>query len=416
MSKRKRKMKATISNLFYLKRAKANSKGLVPIFHRVTMNGKRIEKSTGKFIDPAKWTVEGAKMKGTSEEARLINSHLDDLKNEVAEAEKHFYNKGESVDYENMKNRLLGLDVRTRTIVPIFKEHNKRIKALIEVDEYAVGTLERYETSLSHTIEFMIWKYKLTDIDITKIDHAFVMDYDFYLRTERGCNNNTTVKYLKNFQKIINICLDNKWLADNPFVQYKFKVHEVDIEFLDENEISTIYTKKFVSERLSEVRDIFIFCCFTGLAYIDVKQLKLEHIGIDIDGQRWIYKKRQKTDTASNIPILPIPQELLDKYVTHPACINSGTLLPVKSNQKMNSYLKEIADVCGIEKKLTFHVARYTFATTVTLSNGIPIESVGKMLGHKNIRMTQHYAKVIDKKVKEDMNMLKEKLAFQKIA
>jgi hypothetical protein len=218
-------MKATISNLFYLKRAKANSKGLVPIFHRVTVNGKRIEKSTGKFIDPAKWSVEGAKMKGTSEEARLINGHLDDLKNEVAEAEKHFYNKGESVDYENMKNRLLGLDVRTRTIVPIFKEHNKRIKALIEVDEYAVGTLERYETSLSHTIEFMIWKYKLTDIDITKIDHAFVMDYDFYLRTERGCNNNTTVKYLKNFQKIINICLDNKWLADNPFVQYKFKVH-----------------------------------------------------------------------------------------------------------------------------------------------------------------------------------------------
>ena len=409
-------MKATISNLFYLKRAKANSKGLVPIFHRVTVNGKRIEKSTGKFIDPAKWSVEGAKMKGTSEEARLINGHLDDLKNEVAEAEKHFYNKGESVDYENMKNRLLGLDVRTRTIVPIFKEHNKRIKALIEVDEYAVGTLERYETSLSHTIEFMIWKYKLTDIDITKIDHAFVMDYDFYLRTERGCNNNTTVKYLKNFQKIINICLDNKWLTDNPFVQYKFKVHEVDIEFLDENEISTIYTKKFVSERLSEVRDIFIFCCFTGLAYIDVKQLKQEHIGIDIDGQKWIYKKRQKTDTSSNIPILPIPQELLDKYATHPACINSGTLLPVKSNQKMNSYLKEIADVCGIEKKLTFHVARYTFATTVTLSNGIPIESVGKMLGHKNIRMTQHYAKVIDKKVKEDMNMLKEKLAFQKIA
>ena len=294
-------MKATISNLFYLKRAKANSKGLVPIFHRVTVNGKRIEKSTGKFIDPAKWSVEGAKMKGTSEEARLINGHLDDLKNEVAEAEKHFYNKGESVDYENMKNRLLGLDVRTRTIVPIFKEHNKRIKALIEVDEYAVGTLERYETSLSHTIEFMKWKYKLTDIDITKIDHAFVMDYDFYLRTERGCNNNTTVKYLKNFQKIINICLDNKWLTDNPFVQYKFKVHEVDIEFLDENEISTIFTKKFVSERLSEVRDIFIFCCFTGLAYIDVKQLKQEHIGIDIDGQRWIYKKNQKTDTASNI-------------------------------------------------------------------------------------------------------------------
>jgi len=404
-------MKATISNLFYLKRAKVNSKGLVAIFHRITVNGKRIEKSTSKYIDPAKWSVEGAKMKGASEEARLINGHLDNLKNEVAEAEKYFYNKGERIEYENMKNRLLGVDSRIRTIVPIFKQHNERIKSLIAVDEYADGTLERYETSLSHTIEFMTWKYNLADMDIIKIDHAFIMDYDFYLRTERNCNNNTTVKYLKNFQKIINICLANKWIVDNPFVQYKFKVQEVEIEFLSEDEISTIYTKKFVSERLSEVRDIFIFCCFTGLAYIDVKQLKADNIGIGIDGQKWIYKKRQKTDTSSNIPILPIAQELLDKYANHPACVNNGTLLPVKSNQKMNSYLKEIADVCGVNRKLTFHVARYTFATTVTLSNGVPIESVGKMLGHKNIRMTQHYAKVIDKKVSNDMQALKAKFS-----
>ncbi len=406
-------MKATISNLFYLKRAKANSKGLVPIFHRVTVNGKRIkDNSTGKYIEPEKWS-EGNKMKGTSEEARTINSHLDELKNEVLNAERHFYLKNEKVDCGNMKNRLLGVDEKIRTIVPIFQEHNKRIKTLIPSGEFAEGTWERYETSLSHTIEFMQSNYNLSDIDINKIDHAFIMDYDFYLRTERSCNNNTTVKYLKNFQKIINICLDNKWMADNPFITYKYKINEVDIEFLTESEIQTIYTKKFVSERLSEVRDIFIFCCFTGLAYIDVKQLNENHIGFGIDGTKWIFKKRQKTETSSHIPILAIAQEILDKYKNHPVCINDGTLLPVKSNQKMNSYLKEIADVCGIEKKLTFHMARYTFATSVTLTNGIPIESVSKMLGHKNIRMTQHYAKVIDRKVSDDMAMLKQKLSSQ---
>jgi site-specific recombinase XerD len=406
-------MKATISSLFYLKRAKANTKGLVPIFHRVTVNGKRIkDNSTGKYIEPEKWS-EGSKMKGTSEEARIINSHLDELKNEVLDAERHFYLKKEKIEYENMKNRLLGLDERIRTIVPIFQEHNQRIKALIPTEEYSKGTWDRYETSLSHTIEFMEWKYNVSDMDVNKIDHAFIMDYDFYLRTERKCNNNTTVKYLKNFQKIINICLDNKWMADNPFTQCKHKINEVDIEFLTESEIQTIYLKRFVSERLSEVRDIFIFCCFTGLAYIDVKQLKENHTGIGIDGQKWIFKKRQKTETSSHIPILPIAQEILDKYINHPICINSGTLLPVKSNQKMNSYLKEIADVCGIDKNLTFHVARYTFATSVTLTNGIPIESVSKMLGHKSIRMTQHYAKVTDRKVSDDMAILKQKLSSQ---
>ena len=193
---------------------------------------------------------------------------------------------------------------------------------------------------------------------------------------------------------------------------------EVETEFLTEEEIHSIYTKKFPSARLELVRDIFIFCCFTGLAYVDVKGLKHDHIGIGIDGQKWIFKNRQKTDTKSKIPLLPIPEQLINKYFDHPKCLNENRILPVLSNQKMNGYLKEIGDLCGITKEITFHMARHTFATSVTLTNGVPIESVSKMLGHKNIQTTQHYARVLDKKVSEDMQNLRAKFAegFPQIA
>ncbi|MFC3336158.1 site-specific integrase [Flavobacterium palustre] len=275
--------------------------------------------------------------------------------------------------------------------------------------EYAPGTLERYETSLKHTQNFLKWKYSISDISIEKIDHAFITEYEFYLRSERKCANNTAVKYIKNFHKIINQCLANGWLDKDPFVNYKAKVKEVIREFLTEKEIETIMNKEFVSERLELVRDIFIFSCFTGLAYIDVKQLTLNNISLGIDGDKWIYKNRQKTDTTSKIPLLPTAQLILDKYENHPVCKNEKRLLPILSNQKMNAYLKEIADVCGIKKDLTFHIARHTFATTVTLSNGVPIETVSKMLGHTNLKTTQHYAKILDKKISEDMQFLKDK-------
>jgi site-specific recombinase XerD len=180
--------------------------------------------------------------------------------------------------------------------------------------------------------------------------------------------------------------------------------------YLSEEEIENIINKDFKTDRLSLVRDIFLFSCFTGLAYIDVKNLTKSHISLGIDGEKWIFTHRQKTETASKIPILPITQMIIDKYEDHPECCNQNKLLPILSNQKMNAYLKEIAGVCEIEKDLTFHIARHTFATTVTLTNGVPIESVSKMLGHKNLRTTQHYAKVLDKKVSEDMMILRNKM------
>ena len=181
--------------------------------------------------------------------------------------------------------------------------------------------------------------------------------------------------------------------------------------YLSETEIQNIIEKVFKTERLSLVRDIFLFSCFTGLAYIDVKNLTKSHISFGIDGEKWIFTHRQKTESASKIPILPVTQMIIDKYADNPLCLNEDKLLPILSNQKMNAYLKEIAGVCEIEKELTFHIARHTFATTVTLTNGVPIESVSKMLGHKNLRTTQHYAKVLDRKVSDDMKILKEKFS-----
>ena len=407
-------MKTKVSILFYAKKAKAGVNGLVPIYTRITVNGKRIELSTNRFVEITKWSVEGGKMKGTSEEARSINNHLDLLKNQIIDAHMELIHKKVLITSDSLKNKLLGVDEKQRMLVSIFQDHNNKIKELVG-QEYAPGTLERYTTSLEHTIEFMQWKYNVSDIDITKIDHAFVTDYEFWLRSVRNCANNTAVKYLKNFNKIIKLCLANDWLEKNPFANYKSKVKEVERVYLSEKEIQSIIEKDFKTERLSLVRDIFLFSCFTGLAYIDVKNLTKSHISLGIDGEKWIFTHRQKTESASKIPILPVTQMIIDKYADNPQCLNEGKLLPILSNQKMNAYLKEIAAVCEIEKELTFHIARHTFATTVTLTNGVPIESVSKMLGHKNLRTTQHYAKVLDRKVSEDMKILKAKFSTELI-
>ena len=408
-------MKTKITLHFYAKSTKANSNGLLPIYVRLTVDGKRLEFSTKKFVEKSKWSSELAKMKGTTDEARSINSYLDLMKSKVLDAQMELLHRNETLSIENFKNKLLGTEERQRMLVPIFQDHNNKIKELVG-KEYASGTLERYTTSLKHTIEFMQWKYNISDIDITKIDHAFISDYEFWLRSVRNCANNTAVKYIKNFNKIIKICLANDWLDKNPFANYKSKVKEVERVYLSEEEVQAIIEKEFKTERLSLVRDIFLFSCFTGLAYIDVKNLTKSHISFGIDGEQWIFTHRQKTESASKIPILPMTQMIIDKYENHPQSNNQDKLLPILSNQKMNAYLKEIAAVCEIEKELTFHIARHTFATTVTLTNGVPIESVSKMLGHKNLRTTQHYAKVLDRKVSEDMKILKGKLSLTKIS
>ncbi len=401
-------MKTKITVLYYLRKSKVNAQGQMPIYQRITINNKRFDVSSGYYVAESKWSTEGSKIKGNTEEARLINGQLDMMKAIVYETEKKLFMNQITITFETFKNEYQGKKDRERMLIPIFEEHNRKIKELVG-QEYAPGTLERYQTSLKHTKDFLFWKYNISDINIEKIDHSFIMEYEFYLRSERKCANNTAVKYIKNFHKIINQCLANGWLNKDPFSNYKAKIKEVTREFLTEKEIEQIINKEFVSERLELVRDIFIFSCFTGLAYIDVKQLSANNISFGIDGDKWIFKNRQKTDTTSKIPLLPMALEIINKYENYPVCKNENRLLPILSNQKMNSYLKEIADVCDINKELTFHIARHTFATTVTLSNGVPLETVSKMLGHTNLKTTQHYAKILDKKISDDMQILKEK-------
>lgn len=401
-------MNAKLSILFYAKRAKTTTDGLIPIYLRVTVNGERIELSTKRYTHPDKWSIEGSCMKGSSAESKAINSYLDTLKAKVYDYQQQLIREDEIVNAENMRNKILGVEKRSHMLVGIFKQHNEELKALVG-REFATATHTRYETSLKHTENFLKWKYKVSDIDIRKIDHEFITSYEFYLKSVHKCNQNTTAKYIKNFGKIVRICLANGWIDRDPFINYKCKIVEVERAFLSQDEIETMFNKEFATDRLNQVKDIFLFSCFTGLAYIDVKKLSRKNIGFGVDGERWIFINRTKTDTKSNIPLLPIATAILEKYEDHPQAVNQDKLLPILSNQKMNSYLKEIADTCGISKELTFHIARHTFATTVTLSNGVPIESVSKMLGHKNLKTTQHYAKILDLKVSNDMQILREK-------
>lgn len=403
-------MKAKITLHIYAKTTKANAAGQLPIYIRLTVDGQRFEFSSKKFIEKSKWSPELSKMKGSSEEARTLNNYLDLMKSKVFDIQMELIHKNEELSLENFKSRILGTHQRERMIIPIYQNHNDKIEDLIG-NGYAYGTLERFKISLKHLQEFIQWKYNVSDISITKIDYAFVTEFEFYLRSIKKCNNNTAVKYVRNFRKIIKICLDNDWLDKNPCTRYEGKMKEVERDFLTEEELNRIYNKRFSSERLTLVKDIFIFSCYTGLAYVDVKGLKKDHIAIGIDGEKWIFKNRQKTDTKSKIPLLPIADEIIQKYENHPRCLNEDSILPILTNQKMNTYLKEIGDLCDISKEITFHMARHTFATSVTLTNGVPIETVSKMLGHKNIQTTQHYAKILDKKVSEDMQILRDKFS-----
>ena len=395
--------------LFYLKKPKSYYEGRMPVYLRITVDGVPKEMSTHQTCDPERWSPEAQRVKGTKIEHRSLNGYLDTLERKVHEAKARTIEAGRHITAEALKNTLLGIEEGTRTILDVFRDHNKQMEALVG-NEFSPGTLERYRTSFEHTRSFIKWKYYEDDMDIRSLNFEFVTEYEFWLKSVRKCNHNTAIKYISNFRKIVNRCIRNGWLQRDPFVGFKMTKREVERIALTQDELQTIASKQFSTPRLNQVRDIFLFCCFTGLAYIDVKKLKRSEIGIGIDGEKWIFTNRQKTETSSRIPLLPITLEILGRYTDNPQYCNEGRVLPVPSNQKMNAYLKEIVDICGISKDLTFHIARHTFATTVTLSNGVPIETVSKMLGHTNLKTTQLYAKVLDRKVSDDMNALRNKL------
>jgi site-specific recombinase XerD len=394
---------------FLMKSEKTGEHGPQTIYMRVIVNGTAKDLTTSRKCDRKAWLTNLDCTTGKGQILNELNEHLQVLKMRAFEARRVLLETNKEVTAMAVKLLLTGGEEKQRMVLEIFEEHNKKMETLVNID-YAPGTMERYRTSLAHTKAFILWKYKCKDLPISKLDYEFADQYEYWLKSVQKCSHNTSIKYVANFKKIVNHCIRCGWLSRDPFLGYKMSKKEVKVVPLTQEEIALLKSKEFVSERVNQVRDIFLFCCFTGLAYADVFKLKRSEINIGVDGGKWIFTSRQKTDSDSHIPLLPQALEIMDKYADHPQCRDFDRMLPVLSNQKMNSYLKEIADICGITKKFTTHIARHTFATTITLGNGVPIETVSKMLGHKNLKTTQHYAKILDMKVSEDMANLKNKL------
>ena len=401
-------MEKSFGLFFHLKKENKNQKGELPVYIRITVNGIYCEISTKRKCNPDKWNIDKGRLNGKSDAVTAINSYLDTLQQKIFEAKRKLIEVDKPVTAENIKNGLFGIEKNNQKhmLLRIFKHHNAQIAALVG-QEYSPGTIKKYNTSYKHLESFLKEKYKLPDIEITKLDFEFITEYEFWLKSVHKCNHNSTIKYLSNFRKIIHRCLRNGWLQKDPFLGFNMVKREVDRIALTDFELKALSEKKFYIERLALVKDIFLFSCFSGLAYADVQKLKRSEVSIGIDGEKWIFISRQKTDVLSRIPLLPVALEIINRYKDHPQCKYENRVLPILSNQKMNAYLKEIADVCGITKNLTYHIARHTFATTVTLSNGVPIETVSKMLGHRNLRTTQHYAKILDKKISDDMTNIR---------
>jgi site-specific recombinase XerD len=405
-------MKQNYSLLFWLNTSRMQLEKAA-IYCRITVNGKRAELSVKRFIEPSKWIKTAGMVKGSSEEARIINNQLDIIRTSIYRIYVEQTSLGKFITSDLLKNEFLGNTQKEKTFLEAFKYHNDQMKELIGVD-VVKSTHTKFETVYKKCSDFLKKRIKRSDVYLKELDYKFITDFEHYLKTE-GIAHNTAMKYIRNVKKVINQTVLNGWLPRNPFAQFKCSTHAVIREILDEAELSALYSKEFKQERLEEVRDVFLFCCFTGYAFIDVFKLKQTDVAKGIDGDCWIFTRRTKTNTVSNVPLLPQAEEIVNKYKDHPKCVQSGKLLPVNSNQKMNAYLKEIATLCNINKELTMHIARHTFATTVTLSNGVPIESVSKMLGHKKLATTQIYAKVLEHKVSEDMQHLKKKFKLIRV-
>ena len=390
--------------LFFLKKTRLLKNGEASVCMRITVNGTRVENNIRKSIDPALWSQAKETARGKSRRACDLNTYIEEARIKLYQIFCELEQQNRPVTAHLLQELFFGQEKpeEVRTLLGTMQEHNDQCRALVGTD-YALITVRRYERCRRYLAELIRQRYGKEDLPLTEVNGELVRAFAFYLKTEKGCQQNTVIRYMKCLKKITNLARANDWMAKDPFLGIRFHEKEVVREFLTMDELQTIYRKEFPLERLTLVRDVFIFAAFTGLAFIDVQQLAPEHIVRDNNGNLWIRKPRQKTKNMCNIPLLDIPQEILRKYADHPTCRKKGVLLPVPCNQKMNSYLKEIADICMIRKNLTTHCARHSYATSVCLANGVSLENVAKMLGHSNIKMTQHYARVLDSSILRDM-------------
>ena len=403
--------RTTFGLLFYIRRDKTNKKGEAPVFMRLTINGERADASIKRFIEPHAWNSAKGKANEKSRGGKDLNLYLDAISANILRIQRDLELDKKEVSAQIILNRYLGKEQSDRhTLMEVFRAHNEKCRALSGIS-LAPATVIRYETTLRLTEQFLQKNYKKEDCYLDEVTNQFIEDFEFFLKTVRRCCHNTTTKYLLNFKKIIRIALAKGWMKKDPFAQVHFHFEPVEREFLEKQELKAMLNKEITITRLAQVRDIFCFCCLTGLAFTDVQQLRPEHLVADIHGKIWIRKARQKTKNMCNIPLLDEAQKIIDRYRDHPYCQTHGVLLPVCSNQKMNSYLKELADICGIPKNLSTHCARHTFAT-LTLASGATIDNVAKMLGHANVNMTRRYAKVLDSSIMRDMEVVAENMAL----
>lgn len=389
---------------YYVRSNYENKQGKSPLMIRIFLNGEMMNIGTsGIYIDKKLWSNSTSRMKGRSIDALNVNAQLDLLSSTLLGIFKK-YEDDEELSLEKIKSAYLGKNSSLDTVMDIFDKYLEDLKSLIGTSK-TQATFNKYAVARKHFSSFLKYKYGRNDIMPKELTYIVIHDFDVYLKTVLQLKANSATKTLKFFKTVIIFAQKSGKMTHDPFMNFRFQAEKVDRGFLTDEEIQCMMKKTFDIPRLEQVRDIFIFSCFSGLAYIDMVNLTEDNIVV-LDGKKWIIVNRHKTNVPSNILLLDIPLMIIDKYKGKD---NDGRLLPIISNQKMNAYLKEIADVCGIKKRLTCHLARHTFAT-MTLSKGVPIETVSKMLGHTNIKTTQIYARITNKKIESDMMVLAAKL------
>lgn len=389
--------------------------GKCPILVRITVNGKKVSISLKLPVNLKYWDSKKQRATGTNQESKQVNAYLDQVYSKIFQIYQDLTYREELISAELIKSHFTGEFQDTRSLQNLLNYHENKIKSSL-----TAGTIRNFGVTQKYVKKFLKKKYKTTDIYLKQLDYKFLCDFQIYLENywpkkhPKAMGQNTVMKHIQRLRKIVTLGFHMEWIERDPFVRWKPVYEKNEREFLSEEELKTLENYNFLIERLDRVRDLFIFSCYTGISYADLIKLTAMNLHLGVDGKKWIITKRQKTKTPVKIPLLEKAHELLIKYEGHPMTEVSNTLLPVITNEKLNLYLKEVASACRIKKNLTFHMSRHTFATTITLSNGVPIETVSKLLGHTKIATTQIYARVLDRKISEDMESLQQKLNYNK--
>ncbi|MCJ8208134.1 site-specific integrase [Mucilaginibacter sp. RS28] len=410
------KVNEELSLLVMLEKSKITKDGKAPIFIRLTIEGQRREISLGIKTIEKTWNQLAGRVEGNSQEARLTNNIIDTAKIAIRRHYDALKINHVFVSAQMVKDAYKGVAAgreKCKGLVEVLDIAITKIKAKVEKEQRKRPTLVKWNTAREKAASFIQYAYKQGDLALDKLTPAFAEEFVDYLMLEQNIQTNTANKYLKMIRGAVTKAVDNGWVKNNPLNTYTCSYIEPEKDILDDSEILTLYHKKMPVERLEDVKNAYLFMCFTGFAYKDASLLTPDNIITHFDGNRWLVKNREKVTSTvckENVPLLPLALEIIEKYKDDAYCKAHNRLLPISSNQKYNAYLKEIAAICGINKDLTTHTARHTFATTVTLANGVPLETVSAMLGHKSIKTTQIYAKIVGAKVSADMKQLQERL------